>query len=104
MIYVVYAVTALYAVLSSAAALVQMKNSQEKIAPIIMLTGSIILITAIILHIMQAPFSQAAAIAGGLAVCAAAFINGKKSGNFHAVHHVIRFIITVLLIIGFILL
>lgn len=102
MIYAVYAITALYAILSSIAALIQMKTSKEKTTSLIMLIGGVILIAAIFLHILKTPYSWIMAIAGGLEICAAAFINGKKSGSFHAVHHVIRFIITALLVAGLI--
>lgn len=102
MIYAVYAITALYAILSSIAALIQMKTSKGKATSLIMLIGGVILIAAIFLNILQIPYGWIAAISGGLAICAAAFINGKKSGNFHAIHHVIRFIVTALLVTGFI--
>lgn len=101
--YVLYIITALYAVLSSIAAIAQMRTSKEKTTSFIMLGGGIVLIAAAILHFLSVPFSWAAAIAGGLLICLAALINGKKSGSFHILHHIIRFIVTLLLIIGYII-
>ncbi len=103
MIYAFYTVTVIYAVLSSIAALIQMKTYGKITASLIMLIGGVILIAAIFLHILKIPHGWIALTVGGLAICAAAFINGKKSGNFHAVHHIIRFIITALLVTGFII-
>ena len=99
--YVLYGITALYAILSILASIVQMKNTKEKTS-FIMLSGGIILILTIILHIFSVPFNWVGAVIGGLLICAAAFINGKKNG-FHVVHHIIRFIVTGLLTCGFIL-
>ena len=43
------------------------------------------------------------AVPGGLLICSAAYLNGKRSGNFHLSHHIIRGGIAVLLVVGFIL-
>lgn len=100
--YILYGFTALYAVLSIFASAVQMKNTKEKGTPFIMLGGGIILIIAIVLHIFNIGLSRIGAVIGGLLICLAAFLNGKKNG-FHAVHHIIRFIVTVILAVGFVL-
>lgn len=100
--YVLYVITALYAILSIFASIVQMKNTKEKGTSFIMLGGGIILIITVILHIFFVPFNWLGAVIGGLLICAAAFINGKRT-DFHIAHHIIRFIVTVLLTVGFIL-
>lgn len=38
---------------------------------------------------------------GGECICVAAFLNGRRSGKFHLKHHVIRFAVTFLLVIGY---
>lgn len=102
--YVLYVITALYAILSAFAAIVQMKTAKQKSTSLMMLGGGLILIITVILHILNLRYNWIAAVVGGILICAAAFINGKKSGNFHITHHIIRFIITLLLIIGYIML
>lgn len=96
--YVIGTVTVLYAALSMLAAIVQMKTQTRKDTSVMMLGGGILMIAAVILP----GADWILAIIGGALICAAAFLNGKRSGNFHARHHVIRFALTLLLIIGFI--
>lgn len=103
MIYAVYAITALYALLSIAAAFVQIKKENKKITPCIMICGGGIMLLAVILHIIHFSFSWLIALIGGLLICTAAFINGKRSEKFHPVHHIIRLSVTLLLTVGFII-
>lgn len=97
--YIICCITVLYAVLSVIAAVSQIKTATHKDTSIMMLGGGLLLVIAIILKNAD----WIAAIIGGLLICIAAFLNGKRSGNFHISHHIIRFIITLLLVIGFIL-
>ena len=101
--YVLYAITALYGGLSFFAAFSQLKKAEQKNTHAMMALGGLILIAGIGLHIIHIPFSWIATISGGALICITAVINGKKSGSFHITHHIIRFIVTLLLIIGFIL-
>lgn len=39
--------------------------------------------------------------AGFLLICAAAYENGRRSGNLHPAHHIVRGVIAVLLVVGF---
>lgn len=99
--YIFYGIIILYALLSILAASVQMKASKKRDTSILMLAGGLFLIAAVFLYKMA--YSVIILIAGGVLISVAAFINGKRSGNFHIVHHIIRFAVTVLLVIGFIL-
>ncbi|MDE6579862.1 MAG: hypothetical protein K2K41_04940 [Ruminiclostridium sp.] len=101
--YILYAITALYGGLSFFAAFSQLKKAEQKTTHAIMAFGGLILIAGIGLHIIHIPFSWIAAIAGGALICIAAVINGKNSGSVHITHHIIRIIVTLLLITGFIL-
>lgn len=97
--YIICGITVLYAVLSMFAAATQLKTATRKDTSVMMFCGGLILIIATV-------FKNAdwiAAIIGGMLICIAAFLNGKRSGNFHISHHIIRFIITLLLVIGFVL-
>ena len=40
---------------------------------------------------------------GSLMVCFAAYLNGRRSGNFHLSHHIVRGGIAILLVAGFLL-
>ena len=101
--YILYAITALYGGLSFFAAFSQLKKLEQKTSHVIMALGGLILIAEIGLHIINIPFNWIAAIVGGALICTAAVINGKKSGSFHIAHHIIRFTVTLLLVVGFIL-
>ncbi len=41
-----------------------------------------------------------AAVCGFLPICFAAYLNGKRSGNFHPSHHIVRGIAALLLVAG----
>lgn len=97
--YFICGITVLYAALSMFAAVTQLKSSTRKDTSIMMLCGGLLLVIATV-------FKNAdwiVVIIGGILICIAAFLNGKRSGNLHISHHIIRFIITLLLVIGFIL-
>lgn len=100
--YVLYIITALYGVLSFIAAFSQLKKAEKKTSYAAMAAGALILIAAIGLHLISIPFNWFAAVLGGVLICTAAIYNGKKGGNFHITHHIIRFAVTLLLIAGFI--
>lgn len=97
--YIICGITILYAGLSMLAAAAQLKTAARKDTPIMMLSGGLILIAAVFLKSTD----WIAAIIGGALICTAAFLNGKRGGNFHASHHIIRLVITLLLVIGFVL-
>lgn len=102
MIYVLCIITVLYALLNIIAALVQMIKTKQKDTSAIMLGGGIILLSTAVLHIIYIPYAWIGTVIGGLLICTAAFINGKRGGSFHISHHIIRLIVTLLLIAGFI--
>ena len=75
-----------------------------------MASGGICAIIAAIFHLYwgavgdNASLSDAITLAiGCLLICAAAYMNGRRSGNVHLSHHAIRGGIAVLLVLGFFL-
>ncbi len=102
--YALYIVTALYAILCVIAAVSQLKHTKEREAPACMLCGSALLLAAILLQVLLGSWGWLSAIAGGILIFLAAFQNGRRSGNFHIRHHIIRGIFTALLILGYLLL
>lgn len=101
--YVLSIITILYSLLNILAALVQMIKTKQKDTSAIMLGGGIILLAAAVLHIIGIPYAWIGTVIGGLLICTAAFINGKRSESFHISHHIIRLVITITIIAGFIL-
>jgi len=101
--YVILVIVVLYALLSMIAAFTQLKRAEKKDTPWMMLLGSALLIAASVFMMFSLTFDWAVAVPGGALISIAAFLNGKRGGNFHASHHVVRFCITVLVIVGFIL-
>ena len=71
-----------------------------------MTCGGIALICAAIVHLIGHLSSWQdviSAVTGCLLICVAAWENGKRSGNFHLSHHVVRGVIAVLLVVGFLI-
>lgn len=102
--YVLYALTALYAVLCVVAAVSQLKSTRERGTPACMLLGSAVLLSAIVLQELAGGWGWLLAAAGGVMIFTAAFQNGRRGGSFHLRHHVIRGVFTALLVLGFLLL
>lgn len=70
---------------------------------IAMACGGVELICAAVVQLMgQLSGWQDAiyAAAGCLLICAAAYANGRRSGNFHLSHHIVRGMIAALLVAG----
>lgn len=97
-------ITTIYALLSLAAACAQAKSERKPFPAAIMITGSALLIAAAICNIANLQIDFAPALLGCIAICAAAILNGLKSGQLHITHHIIRIAISLILIIGFALL
>ncbi len=95
------AVGALFGALSMIASVSQLKHEKKPIPAAIMTTGSFLLIVAIICNFMGQWFDHIIALLGSIAICAAAIWNGIKSKQFHIQHHIIRIVLSTVLVIGF---
>ena len=97
MSYVVYTIAIVYGLLHGVAAMAKSKQSGFDTAAWLMLAGSALMICA--------PFARSfgfvAVLVGGALVCIAAMLNGRNSGNFHTLHHVVRISLTALIAVGF---
>ena len=89
--------------LSLTAAISQMRADKKSAPAVLMIIGSVMLISAVICNLAKQPFDHVPALIGCTAICAAAIRNGLKSGNFHIQHHIIRITLSLVLTIGFIL-
>ena len=99
-----YIVSAAFGGLSLLAAVSQMRSDKRPFSHIMMSVGSLGLFAAVDCGIAQQSFDWIPALAGGALICAAAVWNGKKSENFHIQHHIVRILLSLILIVGFILL
>ena len=97
-------ISILFGGLSLIAAIVQIIAQKKPMPAILMIIGSVILISAAICNFAEQQFDFILALVGCTAICFAAVRNGLKSGNFHIQHHIIRIAVSLVLTIGFILL
>ena len=97
-------VSILFGGLSLFAAVSQMRTEKKPMPALVMLLGSVALISAAGCNLEKLPFDFVLALLGCAAICAAAIYNGLKGKNFHIQHHIIRIALSILLTVGFILL
>ena len=86
------------------AAISQMRAEKKSMSAILMIIGSVMLISAVICNLTKQQFDYILALVGCAAICVAAIRNGLKSGNLHIQHHIIRITLSLVLTIGFVLL
>ena len=71
----------------------------------LMLCGSVALISSAVAHLVyDGAGSQitvlSAGVCGFFPICFAAYLNGRRSGNVHPLHHAVRCGVAVLLVLG----
>lgn len=93
-----------FAVLTGVAAVSQLRSGTRREASLAMLAGAVLFLAAVVCGILSLPMDWLLAVAGSVLVFCSAFYNGRKSGEFHPRHHVIRLGLCALLTVGFILL
>ena len=104
----VSALAILFALLHIIAAAVQFKSrdSAARGSAVLMLCGGVALVCSAVSHLINSSLwawmDALSAACGFLLVCFAAYLNGRRSGNVHLSHHVIRGGIAALLVIGFV--
>ena len=91
----------------AAAAQFRSKDPAARGSAVLMLCGGVALICSSVAHLIngslwawQDPLSAAC---GFLLICFAAYLNGRRAGNVHLSHHLVRGGIAVLLVLGFVL-
>lgn len=93
-----------FALLTGIAAVSQLRSGVRRESALPMLAGAALLIAAAVCGILSTWFDWLLAVAGSVMIFCAAFYNGRKSGEFHLRHHVIRLGMCMAFVIGFILL
>ncbi len=100
---VICIIALIYGALCVLASFTQIKVKDRRLANMAMLGGGIVLIAAVLLQWLHVPFSIVPAVLGSGMICAAAISNGIKNGKVHVSHHIVRIVISCILIIGFII-
>lgn len=95
-------VSAAFAILSLIAAVSQRKTKETP--HVIMASGAAVLLAAVVINVLNYGFDWIIGLIGAGIICAAAIWNGKRSGNFHIQHHVIRIVLSILIVAGFVFL
>lgn len=90
-----------FGALSMTAALSRIKAKEGELSHVTMAVGSIFLIGSVIFNILNFGIDWIVALIGTAMICIAAVWNGKRNGNFHIQHHVIRIALSFVLVIGF---
>lgn len=100
----------LFALLHIIAAAAQFRSGDPAVrgSAVLMLCGGLMLIVSAVAHVINSSpgawmDALAAAVCGFFPICFAAYLNGRRSGNIHASHHLIRGGIAALLALGFFL-
>lgn len=91
-----------FAVLSLIAAVSQIKT--RELSHVIMAAGSVLLLAAVAINLLDGGFDWIAGLSGSGMICASAIWNGKRSGSFHIQHHVVRIALSILIVAGFVIL
>ena len=105
------AVAALFGLLHIIAAASQLGNKKKQkkqkkryVSHWMMIIGGLLMIQAVVLCVFGSALDWGSALLGGLFVCFAALMNGRRGGNMHKAHHILRAVIAAALVVGFILL
>ena len=99
-------IAALFGLLHIIAAASQLGKKKKKrfITSWTMIIGGLLMIQAVVLCVFGSALDWGSALLGGLFICFAAFMNGRRSGNMHKIHHIIRGVIAAAIVVGFVLL
>lgn len=93
-----------FAVLTGIAAISQLRSGARREAALTMLAGAALLIAAVVCGVLSVWIDWLLAVAGSVMIFCSAFYNGRKGGDFHLRHHVIRLGLCMVFILGFALL
>lgn len=97
------ALAALFGLLHIIAAASQLRK-QRYASHWTMLIGSVMMLLAVVLCVTGSALDWTVALFGSLLVCFAALMNGRRGGNMHKLHHIVRALIVAAIAAGFALL
>ena len=93
--------SSLFAALTAFAALVQMRDSRFTAPCLLILAGCFALGVAVYGGVGGRDGMWTAALTGSLAISAGAMWNGRRNDNFHIRHHVFRWVLCALFVVGY---
>ena len=95
-------VSVLFAALCMYGAACQLRNPLFRTPCWVMIGGGFVLMVAVAESLNGRSWDWPLAMAGCAAICIAAAWNGKRNGNLHLKHHVVRILFCGLLVAGYI--
>lgn len=104
MIYVFYVITGIYAILCVLAPATQTKKWKTQPSLVSMLTGGVALGTSLVLKSSAFRNAWILAAVALVCICISAWRNGGMQEKRNLFHHIMRGVISILILIGFILL
>jgi len=104
MIYVLYIIATLYAVLCVLAPLLKVKEWKKCPSLVSMLVGGMTLITSMVLKSSGNRNAWILAVLALICIAISAWINGGVQGKRHLSHHIVRWGLSLLIVLGFVLL
>ena len=104
MLYVLYVITTLYAVLCVLAPLLKVKEWKKCPSLVSMFVGGVTLVTSMILKSSGNSNAWVLAVLALICIAVGAWINGGARGKRHLSHHIVRWGLSLLIVLGFVLL
>ena len=96
-----WVVSGLFAAVTAYAALVQMRDPRFSAPCLLILAGCFALGVAVYGGVNGYDGMWSAALTGSLAISAGAMWNGRRNGNFHVKHHIFRWVLCALFVLGY---
>lgn len=97
------AIAALFGLLHIVAAASQFRKGHVR-QNLLMLIGGVLMLLAVALCVIGSPLDWAEALCGSWLICMNAVLNGKRNGQIHWQHHILRAAVAIGLVVGFALL
>lgn len=104
MLYVLYIVTTLYAVLCMLAPLLKVKEWKSCPSLVSMLVGGMTLVTSLMLKSSGNRNAWVLAVLALICIAISAWVNGGAQDKRHLSHHIVRWGLSLLIVLGFVLL
>lgn len=99
---VLWVLTAGYGLLSGFAAFTQFgKQGANQLSAAAMAAGGVILLLSVLLDCKKKGIAKWTALAGCILIAAAAIGNGLSMGSLHLQHHLVRLLLSVVLVAGY---
>ena len=92
-------ITLIYGLLYLYAGIKQYKESESKRNPLLIIIGSIFILDGVIYDFYPNRFDWLIEMIGCAMICIGTYLNGKDNKNIHISHHIIRLIISLIIVV-----